>query len=96
MWVECFFKWRRPTSEKIVRPTASCDTSLYFYLNLETTLKNVIFSHGTLWEYALTKKTMKMTCTFREYLQRAILETLTFDKDKNRDKDIWKTAYDVF
>ena len=91
-----FIKGRRLTSEKIVRPTASCDTSLYFYLNLETTLKNVIFSHGTLWEYALTKKTMKMTCTFREYLQRAILETLTFDKDKNRDKDIWKTAYDVF
>ena len=44
MWVECFFKWRRPTSEKIVRTTASSDASSYFYPNLETTLKKVILS----------------------------------------------------
>ena len=43
MWVECFFKWRRPTSEKIVRPTASSDASSYFYPNLETTLKKSDF-----------------------------------------------------
>ena len=75
-----FIKGRRPTSEKNFRPTASC-----------------IFRPGTFWENDLTKKTiiktktMKMTYSFREYLQRANLETLTFYKDKDRDKDIWIT-----
>ena len=71
-----FIKGRRPTSEKNFRPTASC-----------------IFRPGTFWENDLTKKTiiktktMKMTYSFREYLQRANLETLTFYKYK----DIWNT-----
>ena len=91
MWVECFFKWRRPTSEKIVRTTASSDASSYFYPNLETTLKKVILSPWAFREYDLTKKTIIKTktvkMTFREYLQRVNLETLTF----YRDKDIWNT-----
>ena len=91
IWVECLLRGGVPPLKKLsVLPLRL--TLLHIFTRIwRQHWKKVILSPWAFREYDLTKKTIIKTktvkMTFREYLQRVNLETLTF----YRDKDIWNT-----